>query len=305
MPFVFEPEHMFGSSMKSLLETIEPKYKILVEGGVNVVMTDTGLVDAASKRRTIKKLGYEVTVHRGLLSLMTDAIHILMARTRIVSATGDTLVPEDLSEAEASDILRELIRSYVTHGSWHSSPAIMRVWEAGLKRRQEPAGRHRKDPLLFVMHMAYFVMAHELAHIMYGHCDEPPPGDRAQAWANELHADEAAASIHARYIVRNTIGGRQDLTDSERQVYIVTRATSLVAVTILFELFSAIGRAARAMGLDWEKTHPPADLRYERFRDMQVSKGLCRPELFSEPVAGMDSPEFARHIFHHLVVNAA
>lgn len=130
-----------------------------------------------------------------------------------------------------------------------------------------------------------FSIAHELGHIIAGHCDSSIPSGRHPRWELEFEADAHAIELLIQSV-------RSSSTDR------VAMVTALNAVAMLLGLVDLIERAARERGLGWKATHPPGRQRYWRLRQKCID--LDVPENWLSGFQTTTPPDDTLCIFSYL-----
>ena len=86
-------------------------------------------------------------------------------------------------------MLKEAVVNYVKSKRWESAPALMEAWQAREKAAAGLLNRQHRNWALQVRYMIYFVLAHEIGHIVNRHLEVPEPEDQDARWEDEYQAD--------------------------------------------------------------------------------------------------------------------
>lgn len=304
-----EPLAFLEHCLSELIDGARPALKehLAQLGRIEVAVTDRTGIDAysekvARRRRILSGPAYKITVHRGLSEFCRDIGDLLTARSEVVSESGDVKAPPDLTHEQAASALKESIESYVRFGRWDmSSPLILATYTRHMRQQENPDEPPKSLMLSMWMDMTVFAVAHELSHILVGHCDRPAPTTIQERWQEEFEADEVAAGLLGGYHYRR-IGSPSlsEMTEAERQRFAVSSSGATIAVAVLFELFCLFTEFARMIGVNW-RSHPPGDRRYQRFRTYDIQRLGRREEVFTRGV-GLGAPDSVRALFRELAV---
>jgi hypothetical protein len=215
------------------------------------------VADAVSR---LKGRSYEILVNSGFPSLLKEATGLFVLRNSVTRISGKIEQPlrsrEDLIKC-----LEHSIGNYLEHNEWPSSRSeIDFLVDLALRN----AGETLMLIYVVLLQMSQrFVIAHELGHIVAGHCASPIPSGRHPRWELEFEADACGIELLIQSI----------RSSSTERVAIVT---ALNAVAMVLGLIDLIERAARERCLGWKNSHPPGRRRYWRIRqkciDLDVPK---------------------------------
>ena len=307
---MLDPPESLQFAIRELIDGARPRrLKEGLEGcgEIEAAVTDERGIDSVSERveRPRRRLarrarpGYRITVHRDLHRFFADVAGLLSARSEIVSATGEVRAPADLTHAEAAAALQGAIDTYVRSGEWRPPQELWGADYRRMLRQQENPSEPMKALMQMGEDMAVFVAAHELGHILLGHCDGPAPSTTGEHWEDELEADRTAAALLPGYYRQQVAWSPSFSTAAKPVVFEMAVSKATIAVAVLFELLYLFSEHARQLGRTWTRSHPPGDLRYQSFRAFNLEQ-LGRPETVFTTGMGLGSPDSTRLLFREL-----
>lgn len=272
---------------------------------ITLGMVANPVADAVTWRRG-RFLGYRIDVNHGFGQLLSDAVQLLAARSGVVTAAGELREAPWLSHREASESLRATVVRYVESLEWRPDVRLVDSFLHALGDRWE-----KSDVFDLVMAqsslqlepMLRFTLAHELAHVLLGHC-EASAVDAAEAQAQELAADRLAIELviadlddtDATTAIRFP-GGWGSLRD-------FAVVTALCSIALLLSILDAIERAALSVGLPhWRTVHPDAALRYRTIRSHCIERGLVGEPLFARYRVGLEPPDAVELLVRYMTLD--
>lgn len=313
---------------------------------VKVRLSRSPIADAQSRRRQPKFLGYEILVHRGLYDLIQSATQFALSRMQVLSNAGDQIEGPRLTAAEIRTILHQKISDYVENAEWSSAEdheealkalsgsaakitAIphqeiadnletvglqnsCRLFKALVESEFAAAGEGTKLHLAYQYritsgYMVLFTMAHELGHILLGHCDRPMTPFGKSRWTEEFEADAKAIKLVAESLAQtDQVYAQLDGSEFRWGNRIAPAASvppvnALGAIAILFALLEMVQKCALQRGKHgWTKWHPPSALRFEALRTYCTSSEIYPEEYFSAVVTGLPDPDGLYLLFQYI-----
>lgn len=278
------PIPTFRRSVKLLTKHSPQKQKPRV--GVRR-MRGKPIANAVSKRACI---GYRIEVHPNLYALARDAVEFVLSRAQVVSRTHEPVVGPILTPTEFVAALKDSVTNYVkSKGAW---PVSLRLEHSRIRRMKRqlvtPIERRTEGVgAAWLQCIVHFIVAHELAHIARGDCDQPYPASREERIAKELIADGIGTTVFFMPMISTVVF--QSGLSFEHAISIPVCAFG--AVAIVFTLFEITKRAADQLGIPWDEEYPSGSERYAMFRDVCIQQLNIAEEAFSKPISGLSPPD--------------
>ncbi len=273
-------------------------------------------VNAYSQRSRRIWSRYEIVINVGWDQFLMDATHFFLSRAEVrTHATNTTALAAPLASPDFQSILKTTVANYLKTSAWE--PALPLVLKQSTPtpswaRLTFPVFE-RQEQLLHLMRC--FSIAHELGHIVLGHCDDRAT-DPALLRRQEYEADVVALDLLLSYLQNGTryhpysqrttyfFDGR--FVDPEDELLVV----ALGATAIVFALIDLWFRAASEIKEQWH-SYPSGLLRYLALRRRCIEDGLIRrrirssinaakPEwIFAYQYTGFPPPDDVMTIFQY------
>jgi tetratricopeptide (TPR) repeat protein len=232
---------------------------------------------------------YRIELSRNLLSLLHDVAELYGTRMVIVSRQGQLLETVETSAGQVADTLgKKIVGHFHSERRWPATKFDhIRAERIGREMRMPDSQRRGGTIHLLLQQMALFIIAHEVGHVMLGHCDRTElPEDAAGRMEEEGEADAWAAfavfSVFDGWVKRSAMGAEQL---SYGTVAILT------AVALLFGVHEAIAKAAAMLNRPWDPNYPSAMERYERFKIGCITEVGVPANAFTDRVSHLTAPD--------------
>src|ERR1041385_441378 len=262
---------------------------------------------------------YRISVDSGFPALVFEISEYYTAQALHVSKQGEPLPDEpgrgpEFSKSQIETLFKRAIESYVGRdGRWGCNPVILEnVRRRIYNEHQSNLNYHERSAVGLGLRtlMLFFTVAHELGHVLKGHCDAPPK-NLSMKREYEFEADAFAAELLLHYTVfpptwwRFAIdqGTSEEFCDAMMDLglgflahyrppsendeapassFAIHRTFALQAVATIFAIHELSEAAAVAGGKKFEHGYPTARERWEAFRTQCVSTRGIPESMFTE-----------------------
>jgi hypothetical protein len=246
-----------------------------------------------TRRRRIGQR-YKVTINRGWTDFAYDAARLMISRNQTLDPLTEKILLEPAVPIE--QLLTQLKRitlDYVRKGAWYSSTV-------DLHEERRPYSTTFLLPGKLYELICYFMVAHELGHILAGHLDGRCPKTSDEQWAAELEADRIGINILLACLGTPWGPKGTGLSYASADQYVSGRDVilklALTAVAVVFGLMDLWSVASHAVGALEPDSHPSARRRYLALRKYCIEKNLVGEQVY--PGYGYETePFFERPVF--------
>lgn len=240
-------------------------------------------------------IGYTCTVI--YIHCLNDATELVFSGSAVLKPISDEILKgPTLTVGEHAAALKEAITNYLERDFSWSSPFKLTVSRYKRFRRNltTPLSQRTDNwERSYISSMIFFAVAHELGHIVSGHCDRRVPDNPEGRRELELQADSAAIQLFLKRagIIKDNLrddelkqliqefnrlvetGAIRNCTNFEE----FFTSASLGAVATLFTIYELTERAAKALGKRWDDHYPSGKARYRAFRARSIELGVREP----------------------------
>lgn len=269
-------ETILGNIVDRMSDHIHRSPKLRLRG--------TTTEDVGSRRIGYFRKNYEISLSRSFVEVLQDAAEFYGVRIAIVSTEGKVLQPVELSDDNCARAFAEKIVQHFARGKqwWISRFDLIR----GRRVQHEmsiPEAQRRAGIIYFLFQqMIMFTLAHEVGHIVLGHCDTTRPEDLHGRFEREYEADALAVGLTVKFAIDN---GK---SPEQRMFGLVGTIT---AIALLFGIHEAIHIAAGQLGHSWERTYPPPIQRYATFKNDCIASKEIPAEAFVQRISHLGPPD--------------
>lgn len=213
---------------------------------------------------------YEIVLSLGFVGMLRDALEFWLVRMVVVSPEGELRQGLPMTVEQSTTIMARNIRTFFARNSWGPSEFdIVRINRA-IDEVHVPLSQRRSSIGEFHEQQAFlFVLAHELAHLVFRH-----PGtsakNRRDSWNRELACDRWAIDL-----VLSDVGNPGKFlgqAEAARQLWIVGL---LAAVGLVSAVQKLLDDAKLALTHKVDDDYPPPMERFLALKKHLLSKGVA------------------------------